>query len=221
MYCLQILLPVESEVRYKGVGEIQHLKEEEIVPVDDQFLTVHDDKGKSHHVCLSDTAEIFGFQYMHRLAFLHAADLRNIPFWGIDLDSNISEAEDEVGELLDRAHVCESICIKYIGVIGDSGIDVGYGVFADKDIKQGTFIGEYVGIVFQSSTLSESCYALNYPCKEGGYVIDSNEVGNILRMVNHSDDFNCSFQNVFHDNLVHVICVSSPQHTTMCHLWYC
>jgi SET domain-containing protein len=62
--------------------------------------------------------------------------------------------------------------------------------------------------VFQSSSESDSCYALNYPCKVGGYVIDSNESGNIIRMVNHSDNFNSSFQNVFHDNLVHVICVS-------------
>lgn len=176
--------------------------------VAEQYITVHMSDGTSSRIPLLQTSDMFNFDYLPRLAFLHASDLRNEPFWGIDLESSVMPVGDDVGRMLDNGYISESICIRHIGVLGDSGIDVGYGVFAEVDIKKGSFIGEYVGVVFQSSSESDSCYALNYPCKVGGYVIDSNESGNIIRMVNHSDNFNSSFQNVFHDNLVHVICVS-------------
>jgi hypothetical protein len=213
MYCLQTILPNNRSVRYNGLGQIQVLAEDDVTNIEDFLITVYDKDGSIGHILLSATGEKFGFDYIHRLAFLHSTDLRNIPYWGIDLESSVALAEADMGDMLDRGHINSSISIRYIGVLGDSGVDVGYGIFAEEEIKMGTLIGEYVGVVFQASTSSSSCYALNYPCKVGGYVIDSNETGNIIRMVNHSDNHNSSFQNIFHDNMMHVICVS---HALVC-----
>lgn len=208
MYCLQTILPEYRRVRYTGCGRILDLSDADFTPAEDRHITVYDKDGSTDRILLSLTGELFGFDYVHRLMFLHASDLRNIPYWGIDLESTVEVAGKEMAEMLDRGHICDSVSIRHIGVHGESGIDIGYGMFAEEDISKGTFIGEYVGVVLQSSTTSSSCYALNYPCREGGYVIDSKETGNIMRMVNHSDNHNSIFQNIYHDNLVHVICVS-------------
>lgn len=208
MYCLQIVLPETRSVHYRGQGQFQDVVDADRPDVEDSLITVYSKGGCTERILLSSTGELFGFDYVARLSFLHASDLRNMPYWGIDLESSVETAGDQVGEMLDRGHICHSICIRYIGVHAESGIDVGYGVFAEKDIEKGSFIGEYVGVVFQSSSTSSSCYALNYPCKTGGYVVDSNDTGNIIRMVNHSENHNCNFQNIFHDSLMHAICVS-------------
>lgn len=208
MYCLQTILPKDRNVRYTGLGQIQNLSDDDITAVEDRFITVYNKDGSIDRIHVGMTGETFGFDYVHRLVFLHSSDLRNVPYWGIDLESSVEVAGDHMAEMLDTGHISDSISIRYIGVHETSGIDIGYGVFAETDIEKGTLIGEYVGVVFQASKESSSCYALNYPCKVGGYVIDSNETGNIIRMVNHSDNHNSSFRNIFHDHLVHVICVS-------------
>lgn len=217
MYCLQTILPNDQWVRYGGLGQIEILQDVDVPAAADSYITVHNKDGSSDRILLSLTGEIFNFDYIHRLTFLHSGDLRNAPYWSIDFDSTLPVAGKGIGDLLDTGHICESICIRHVGVLDDSGIDVGYGIFAEKDILKGTFIGEYVGVVSEASATSSSCYALNYPCKMGGYTIDSNDTGNIIRMINHSNNHNSCFQNVVHDNLVHVICVSAAHLSVVLH----
>ena len=208
MYCLQTILPEPRQVRYIGGGKIEILNENDVIEADDNFIAVYDKNGAIDNMPLKATGARFGFEYSPRLTFLHCKDLRNIPYWGLDTESNLEIAGDELGGLIDRGHINSLLDIRHIGVVGNSGIDVGYGVYAADDIKAGTFLGEYVGVVMQTPPDSSSCYALNYPCKVGGYVIDSNDTGNIIRMINHSDNYNSSFRSVLHDSLIHVICVS-------------
>ncbi len=69
---------------------------------------------------------------------------------------------------------------------------LGYGLFAEKPIKEGEFIGEYCGVVQRSGFFQagKSCeYAMRYPKLSFGfkrYMYDAGKWGNELRFANHS-----------------------------------
>lgn len=67
-----------------------------------------------------------------------------------------------------------------------------YGVFADADLSEGTYIGEYTGIVrrLYRKNPDHNAYCLHYPTRWWSfnyYVIDALQAGNIMRFANHSD----------------------------------
>jgi uncharacterized protein len=69
---------------------------------------------------------------------------------------------------------------------------MGWGVFADVDLPENTFVGEYTGIVRR---LYRSCpdhngYCFHYPTKFWSwnyFTVDSLQEGNAMRFLNHSD----------------------------------
>jgi hypothetical protein len=65
---------------------------------------------------------------------------------------------------------------------------IGFGLFARKDIKKGALIGQYCG-QYNSKTLQYSnyCYA---PGKKCGYdlMLDAKYIGNMTRFINHAPD---------------------------------
>jgi hypothetical protein len=70
-----------------------------------------------------------------------------------------------------------------------------YGTFAVKDIPQGSYIGEYTGVVcpMTRSEGNDNGYCLHYPTRFWSwhyYVIDALKEGNEMRFVNHSDQPN-------------------------------
>lgn len=69
---------------------------------------------------------------------------------------------------------------------------IGYGLFANQDIADGEFVGEYTGVVRRTfrkhPDLNEYCF--QYPTKYWSwkyFVIDALKEGNYLRFANHSD----------------------------------
>lgn len=79
--------------------------------------------------------------------------------------------------------------------------DKGYGIKAMNTIQKGCFIMEYIGEVItlqEYETRMETQYSndKNFYCisLEKGYVIDSRNMGNICRFVNHSCMPNCAMQ---------------------------
>jgi SET domain-containing protein len=73
--------------------------------------------------------------------------------------------------------------------------DFGYGVFAEEDFEENTYIGEYTG---QIRTLSRwrpdsNAYCFQYPTRFlswNYYIIDAFKEGNEMRFVNHSQEPN-------------------------------
>ena len=65
---------------------------------------------------------------------------------------------------------------------------IGYGVFALKNIQPGQMIGEYTGIVRRvnfSKQGSDYDYAWGFP-KPTKYLVDAKDAGNDMRFINHS-----------------------------------
>lgn len=68
---------------------------------------------------------------------------------------------------------------------------IGFGVFANRDLKEGELVGEYAGLVARSDSVSERTYCYEYPpLKSGNEVIpltiDARTMGNQTRFINHA-----------------------------------
>jgi len=86
------------------------------------------------------------------------------------------------------------------------GVDVGHGLFSDAGIAAGSFIAEYVGVLYARRG-APSAYSLFYPCHDGSYEVDAAEYGNVCRFVNHSSTrCNAAYKHVLHQ----VMCVLLP-----------
>jgi hypothetical protein len=158
---------------------------------------------------LQNLGEYFGFEYSPFLQYLHESCLRNYSHWGLDPDAPLlNPFQEDVSEDLIYGKIHEGVYLREIGIV--CGIDVGYGVFASAPIRMNELIGEYVGVVMESSTTSSSSYCLNYPAADRSFVINAREIGNLIRFVNHSPTPNSSFQPFMFEGIVHVLCVRSP-----------
>ena len=87
---------------------------------------------------------------------------------------------------------------------------LGYGLFAEEEIKAWEFIGEYTGVVRKRHLFpgKKNDYRFVYPTSfffVGKHVIDGKDKGNEIRYANHSDDPNSEAISVFCDGLFHII----------------
>lgn len=72
---------------------------------------------------------------------------------------------------------------------------IGYGLFANRDISEGSFVGEYSGVVrrLYRKKPETNDYSFHYPSRFWSwkyYVIDAQQQGNYMRYINHRDDPN-------------------------------
>lgn len=92
------------------------------------------------------------------------------------------------------------------------GQDIGYGVFAEKDIENDEFIGLYTGSIQDRSLVESKDYAWFYPATtlDGGTMsLDACWQGNELRFINDGANPNCRVQYIIgHDDLWHVCYVA-------------
>lgn len=169
------------------------------------------------NIMLLNLGEYFNFHYTSYLQFLHESLLRNYIYWGLDeqsslpiIENNIDNDNSNSNSELQRKLICgeisEKIYLRQIGYVNN--IDVGYGVYASEIINSNKFIGEYTGVIMESTFGTEnSNYSLNYPSADKSFLIDASEFGNIIRFVNHSSKPNTEFRSVLHQGIVHVLCV--------------
>lgn len=91
---------------------------------------------------------------------------------------------------------------------------IGYGIFANRFIKEGDFIGEYCGILRPVNTVHDNLdyawyYTLDGPDNEK-LVVDGKHYGNELRFINHHNDPNTMRIDVFgKDGIFHVCYIAS------------
>lgn len=172
---------------------------------------------------MCDIGEKFGFESITSLLFLHESDLRHVVFDTEYCSETLPEyiTQDYVDSLLlsdfaPPSAVNDCLSVRYVGYI--DGVDVGCGLFAEKNITKGDFLGEYLGMVLRSSTANEStAYSLSYPTSDGKLEINATEYGNEIRFANHSSEPNAAFIRVLLNGMIHVGCVSFNSFTLVLH----
>ena len=100
-------------------------------------------------------------------------------------------------------------------VVADSSIrwideKIGYGLFAEKEIQLGEFIGEYTGMVRRRrllfATVNEYCFDYApFVLSFKKHMIDARDWGNELSFANHSETPNSETMGVLCDGLMHII----------------
>lgn len=87
---------------------------------------------------------------------------------------------------------------------------VGYGLFAEEEIAEGSYVGEYTGVVRKNDrryfeSLNNYLYEYPVPDEIGrNHVIDATQ-GNLTRFINHSSIPNLKPVHVYHDGFYHLV----------------
>jgi hypothetical protein len=90
---------------------------------------------------------------------------------------------------------------------------LGYGIFANQEIKEGQYVGEYVGEIKRylplrfrrNDYLGELRVGEEVPLK---FIIDAEKKGNLTRFINHSISPNLQSLTVITQGMMHVIFVA-------------
>jgi hypothetical protein len=80
--------------------------------------------------------------------------------------------------------------------------EVGFGVFAEQRILSCSFVGEYTGIIQETTRkgMKNKKYCIHYAASQMGrrnFIIDAEKMGNFTRFINHSTNPNLSLQSVY------------------------
>lgn len=105
-------------------------------------------------------------------------------------------------EQLSQGYVCDSL-IKWIDPV------MGYGLFTEKDLHPGDYIGEYTGLVrrLYRTHPDHNAYCFHYPTRLWSReytAIDALIMGNELRYLNHSDTPNLRPACLYDRGLLHL-----------------
>lgn len=159
--------------------------------------------------------EMLGCCYAHHLLFEREVDIRHRGDWAYP--PPVSPSRPFGRMLSSEAAGCEallragamlygSLCIKQVGLVG--GVDVGLGLFASQPMAEGTFIGEYTGVLRRQRVRGDdSTYSFALPVVDPDLVVCAAQYGNLCRLMNHSDDaWNAELIAVHHEGLPHVVC---------------
>lgn len=167
------------------------------------------DEFELRHFSEDDLYKGFNIKYLKHLhftsydAFKNA--IHNVPWL------SRSSLFGKEGQLLGRQYENEikqgytaDVLIRWIDNL------LGYGLFADADIEEGAFIGEYTGLVRELNRFKPdpNGYCFHYPTKWFSLhyqTIDAQNEGNVTRYMNHSDLPNVQPYYVLDRNLPHII----------------
>lgn len=211
VYHVKCIIPHDRYCHFNGYEFITTNPDEcdeenaEIARLESTKFTFIDQDGTSRVLSLLELSNTLRFAYTTHLSFMEERDFRIMPVtWGLtnfsdDTMTAISPTAHQLGivDELERGELCSEMYIKYIDPT------LGYGLFSSTSLRCDTFIGEYVGIVLCTQQPGE--YSLNFPCLDGGHEINAQDTGNLVRFINHSRTPNASFQNVYHEGVIHTV----------------
>jgi len=88
--------------------------------------------------------------------------------------------------------------------------EMGYGIFAKRDLPEFTFLGEYTGLVRRRKLFKDKknnyCFRYQIGPYLSRFVIDAREMGNLTRFINHSDTPNAKPHSIVTpEGLAHII----------------
>lgn len=142
---------------------------------------------------LDHLRRVLGVRYLSHLKFSDYDQLKEVinqcPFM---LRTWIGNENRELGEKYRQQLVEGFIADVTIKWIDD---EMGYGVFANQDLPEGTYIGEYTGLVRHliRGQQDYNAYSFHYPTRFWSwnyFIIDAMHEGNELRFLNHSNQTN-------------------------------
>jgi hypothetical protein len=224
MYIVECILPEGRKWYYDENGRcslIEDVKSNE--NFDGQHIQVlladrehNSDENSIPLLPIHELMSKLSFIYTNRLLFQHERDYRNLPLLNYELPIHDTDSNGVPIQVLSEPERISVLGPPLLSSFTISFIDemIGYGLFCNADIEEGSVIGEYTGIV--SKTINTpmdglSDYSVFYPSTDGSYQIDAKEYGNITRFINHSYTPNLRFQHVIERHLPHVLCVSSHE----------
>ena len=152
------------------------------------------------------------FTFLKNISFESPEEKEMIRTKGLEKWKNneISIEEKELGNRFRH-----EIKTGYIPAVSIHWIDenVGYGLFAEEDLSQGSYVGEYTGIVRENDKryiepLNNYCY--RYPVLDDlgrDYVIDAIQ-GHLTRFINHSFLPNLKPTYSYYEGFYHLIFVA-------------
>jgi SET domain-containing protein len=151
----------------------------------------------------------FQFNYLPTLSFESEEDRQDVFNRGM-LKLNNQQINQKAQRLGKR--YWKSIQSGYLPKVSVRWIDarVGYGLFAEEELAQETYFGEYTGIVRKNDRLyfeplNDYCYEYPVPDSIGrSFVIDATQ-GNLTRFINHSFSPNLKPMHVFYQGFYHLI----------------
>lgn len=160
---------------------------------------------------LADKTELFkqvGCEYSNKLTVKNprffAMNPHKKAFYDLD-----KQQLDEYSKKYSQAVAKEQNAPMYVKWVSEK---VGYGVFADRDIREGDFLGEYVGelrLVNNDADDEDLDYAWFYTLDAPDsrkLVIDGKKQGNELRFINHSPNPNTAKIDVLGEDGAFHIC---------------
>ncbi len=150
------------------------------------------------------------FRFLPQNAFESPEDEEHVRLRGLaNFESGeVSAESQELGK-----RFIQEIQSAYIPPVSVRLVDesVGYGLFAESDLPQGAYVGEYTGIVRRNDLrrylgpMNNYCY--NYPILDElgrSFVIDATQ-GNLTRFINHSFTPNLLPIHVYYEGFYHLI----------------
>ncbi len=146
---------------------------------------------------------------MHQIAFETAEDQEFVLSKGLEKHKS-GAIPLEAQELGNRFK--DKIKSAYIPAVSVRWIDddVESGLFAEEDIPEGAYVGEYTGVVRRNDRryfepLNNYCYEYPVPDEIGrSFVVDATH-GNLTRFINHSNNPNLKPIHVFSEGYYHLI----------------
>lgn len=150
-----------------------------------------------------------GVKYLSELEFENRRVLRQIreqcnrAFEGGCIDEKRQWLGALYGKDIQNRHIADV----YINWVNKK---IGYGLFAERDLKAWEFIGEYTGLVKERDIIfcNINDYCFSYPTSPLNFkkhTIDAQDMGNETRYANHSDFPNCESISVFYNGTIHII----------------
>lgn len=161
-----------------------------------------------HSLSLSAFEEKFNVKHSPTITFKNYAalvdSLRKIPY---SFRFNLFGDEMKRKGTLYREELFKEITlplsVRFIDAV------IGYGLFTEKTLYEGEFIGEYAGMVMKLDLSSklDTTYLLHYPTRFFSldmYVIDASRVSNLNRFINHSNIPNLRPEFLLDRGLLHI-----------------
>ena len=173
------------------------------------------DEVEIRHFTIEQLYDGFGIKYLEHLHFNSYEDFKEaihkIPrFSGSAIFGHEAQTLGRQYENEMKQGYTPDLYVRWIDNI------LGYGLFADAEIEEGEFIGEYTGLVRQLSRFKPepNDYCFHYPNKWFSLhyrVVDAQNEGNLMRFMNHSEIPNVQPYFVMDRGLPHIIFLANQK----------
>jgi uncharacterized protein len=168
------------------------------------LITIH--KGGKEWQCeVSELPQVTAVPYLSGIQFVDFRTLRKV---ARRTKEGSMDAEHKWLSAYFRQEVLDQTGIPPVSLrwIDD---EIGWGVFAERDLQKTEFIAKYSGIVRKRVRRdAKNAYCFEYPLEIGEpspYVIDAQDIGGISRYINHSSTPNLSSLSVHIEGFNHII----------------